>query len=146
MKTLKGISLVAILLVSPFFFAKASSGARNSTIPGSKMNAGIISSKATIVDTGGKKVEEFKKEWNKKIEKLNKKISSAEKKVNNSKAEDKGILEEKISDWKAQKEDLQQEINRAGDISASKWKVFKSNVENKYSKLNKSIDTLYKGR
>lgn len=146
MKALKGIYPAAVLLVWPFFFANTSGGAMNATIPGSKLNAGVIFSKAAIMDTGGKKVEGFKREWTQKIEKLNEKISKAEKKINNFKAEDQGILDKKILDWKGKVENLQLEINRADDISTSGWKLFKSNVEKNYNAINGSVDSLYKGR
>jgi septal ring factor EnvC (AmiA/AmiB activator) len=104
-------------------------------------------SPAAVADTSGDSLHHdvavFKRSWDKKIKKLDSRIDKEQKKIKKLSADKRQKLDQQIAQLKMQRDELQQEVNAAGNKTADQWDEFKEDVNRKYQDLSTKVKDFF---
>jgi outer membrane murein-binding lipoprotein Lpp len=137
MKGIKIVPLAVLLTVSAFMMSASCSSSQKTNDNETEANT------SNATDTLNSKVAAFKKEWNKKLDKLDKQIDKDQKKVSDASSAKKDELNRKINSLKMKRDQLKQEIDAAGNKTAAQWDDFKNDVSTKYQELKGNVKDLF---
>lgn len=139
MKTLKWIVPALALGILMAFPATAHTSPH---VPG---NAVVVAAHLLPHDTMTAKVRAFKKEWNKKVDKLDRQIKMDQQKLDKTASKNKEKLRGEIQDMKVKRDELKKEISAAGNKTAAQWDEFKDKVSDQYDALNEKVKDFFNG-
>lgn len=143
MKIVKLIS-AGMLLMAAYFTANAAPSFVPGTEGGSRAFKVSIPGNNMQSSAQDKKIKSFKREWNRKIDRLNANITKDERKIKKSGARAGVKWNEEIGDLKVKRDELKQEIDAAANHATDNWDEFQQDVKDKYAVLNRKVKDFFR--
>lgn len=112
-------------------------------LPLSAVTLGRTSDNVLPDTTIRQNADAFKRAWHRKINKLDKQIAKAQRKLQRKGEAGKDNLDKQVNALKEKRDELQQQVDEAGDKTAAEWKDFKDGVAQKYDKLESGVKDLF---
>lgn len=140
--------VIGVIAIS-FFLASPASYCTGSPLRTSLHSSEQFHTLATLVSDTSRDsihydVTAFKRKWDKKIKKLDAKIDKEQKKIKHTSADQRQKLNQRINELKMKRDELQQEVNAAGNKTADQWDEFKEDVNRKYRDLSMQVKDFFK--
>ncbi len=143
MKIVKLIS-IGMLLTAAYFTVKAAPSFVPGTEGGSRVFKASTPGNNMQSSAQDKKIKSFKREWNRKIDRLNANIGKDERKIKKLGVQSQVKLNEEISDLKVKRDELKKEIDAAANHATDNWDEFQQDVKDKYAVLNKKVKDFFR--
>lgn len=149
MKKLKVATVVLCVMAISFSLASPASYCTGSPLKASLHSSGQFHMTTFVSDTSRDSIHydvtAFKRNWDKKLKKLDARIDKEQKKIKHTSADQRQKLNQRINELKMKRDELQQEVNAAGNKTADQWDEFKEDVNRKYRDLSMQVKDFFKG-